>query len=388
MSEARVLPLLGALLGALLGLVTMAVLTVTGVIAADRLPLFAIVGLGVILGTAMLTQRITLAKKRVIGAVVVGALLVGVSLTGIPELARGGSTSENCMASGTSSLEPSPVTAANTTATDGFSVTPTDTIEWTTQTSMPIPAATAAVSMYVGGIGIPLQTFTFAEGPFVTSWQGTQSVESQLAQIEDASGFLVTGIYHVAVQVDADAGQCASNAYIRVAPAGPFDTPLLKLLWSAGGVLLLALLVLAVVVRRSIRESDRSLAMVGMSAIPGETFTTPPVSPRTRASAPRLSEPSQPTVPETEGDKVRQEQQRTSKGQRGSSAGEAGAATSDSFAHHSPAGGGATKGEVTPEGEVAPEGEAIAQGDERIGTKDVTNPAADEGDTDRPARDT
>lgn len=48
MSQARVLPLLGAFMGALLGLVTMALLTALGVLAPDRLPLFALLGVGII----------------------------------------------------------------------------------------------------------------------------------------------------------------------------------------------------------------------------------------------------------------------------------------------------------------------------------------------------
>lgn len=302
MSQARVWPVIGGLLGALLGIVTAAVLAVAGVIAPDRLPLLGSVGVGTIVGAALLTQRITLAKKRLVGALVAGALLIGVALTGIPEMVRGGAVSAGCMVTGTSSLEPNPVTPANTTLVNGFSMTPTDTVAWTTQTAVPVPEATARVAMQVGGFSIPLRTYHFAEAPEVTTWEGSQAVAPQLAAIQDASGFFVTGIYQVSAHVEAESGECTANAYVNVVPDGPFATSLLKTLWTVGGVVVIALVVLTVVVRRSIRESDRSLTMVGLSALPGETFTTVPVSPTSPAKTPPVSEPSQPTVPEPSGE--------------------------------------------------------------------------------------
>lgn len=303
MSEARVFPVFGALLGALLGLVTMALLTALGVLAPDRLPLFALLGIGIVLGAAVLTQRITLVKKRLVSAIVVGAVLAGVSLTGIPEVIRGGSVSANCMATGTSSLEPNPVGPANTSAIDGFSMTTTDTVQWTTQSATPVTAATGTISLLVGGFTIPLRNVEFAEAPEVTTWSGQTAVADQLVGIQDATGFLVTGMYHVEADIDTDQGECSGDAYLHVAPESPVSTSLLTLLWAVLGVVVIALLVLTIVVRRSIRESDRTLAMVGTSAIPGETSTTAPVSAPTPAGTARLSEPSQPTVPDTSGDR-------------------------------------------------------------------------------------
>lgn len=303
MSQARVLPLLGAFMGALLGLVTMALLTALGVLAPDRLPLFALLGVGIIVGAAMLTQRITLAKKRLVSAIVVGAVLAGVSLTGIPEVVRGGSVTANCMATGTSSLEPNPKGPANTSAINGFSMTTTDTVQWATQTTAPVTAATGTVSLLVGGFAIPIRNIEFAEAPDVTSWSGQTSVTDQLGSIQDSTGFLVTGMYHVAVDIDANHGECAGDAYLDVVPEAPMSTSLLIVLWVVLGVLGIALLVFAVVVRRSIRESDRTLAMVGTSAIPGETSTTPPVSSPTPVGTSGLSEPSQSTVPDAAEDR-------------------------------------------------------------------------------------
>lgn len=338
MSEARVLPLLGALLGALLGIVAMALLTVLGVIAPDRLPLFALVGLGMILGAVVLTQRVTLAKKRLVSMIVLGSVLVGVSLTGIPEAARGGSVTPDCTVTGTSSLEASPITPAQTSAVNGFSVTPADTVNWSTQTALPVTSASGTVSLLVGGVGIPIRDIEFAEAPDVTAWSGQSDVAEQLAAVKDATGFDITGVYHVEANLEIDQGECAGDAYIHVAPQNPIATPLLMSLWAVLGVLLIALLVLLIAVRKTIRESDRSLAMVGISAIAGETSTDVPRSPSTPAETAGLSEPTQPTAPE-------------------------------------PARGD------TPGDNAA--GDGRAEGDERIGKGNEVNGAPDENGTDR-----
>lgn len=299
MTEARVMPVVGALLGIVLGLVTMGLLTALGVIAPDRLPVFALVGIGLVLGAALLTQRISLAKKRLVTAIVLGAILAGVSLTGIPEVVRGGAITDGCMVTGTSSLESTPVAPADTSAVNGFSVTTTDTVQWTTQTTQAATAATATISLKVAGFGIPVRYVSFSEAPELSTWTGQAAVADELATIQDATGLLATGLHHLEVEVDSGPGECAGNAYLHVVPDGAFDGLLLVLLWVALGVIVAVLVVLTIVVRRSIRESDRTLAMVGMSAIQGETSTTVPTSPPTPAGPPRVSEPSQPTAPES-----------------------------------------------------------------------------------------
>ncbi len=276
MTQARPKPLLGALLGFLLGGVSMALLTVLGVLPPDRLPLFGILALAVLVSAYLLTQRVALARGRFITVMVISALLGGVALAGIPEIARGGSTTTACLVTATSSMEPEPTAPSSTTAVDPFRVSTTDTVSWTTATDGAVTQADATLSLMIGGFAIPVRNATFAEGSELTQWNGDLSVESQLDSIQDSSGMLMTGTYHFAATADTDGEECSGNAYIRVEPTGAFDGLLLVLLWALMGLLLIAIVVLAIGVRRSIRESDAALAMVGTSAIPGGTSTTPP----------------------------------------------------------------------------------------------------------------
>ncbi len=289
MTPSRPRPLVGALLGAILGLVTMALLAALGVLAPDRLPLFGLVAVGLIIGAVLLTQRMSLAKTRLIAAMAVGALLGGVALTGIPEVSRGGSVSPGCMVTGTSSLSPDLVSPTHTSILNPFSVTTTDTVQWTTQSSAPATAATGTVSLLIGGFKVPVRNVAFAENPELTAWSGELSVQEQLEAIKDAAGMLATGTYHVAVTIDTEGGQCEGDAYVRVAPDHAFDGLLLILLWVLLLIVIVTLGVLAVIVRKSIRESDHTLAMVGTSAIPGETSTVPPTSAQIATREPEQS---------------------------------------------------------------------------------------------------
>ncbi|WP_084037925.1 hypothetical protein [Demequina sp. NBRC 110053] len=270
MTEARPKPLVGALLGALLGLIVMALLWIIGVLPPDRLPLFAIVAVLVFAVSWLLTQRPALARGRFTTVIVIAAMLGGVALTGIPEILRGGSLTQACTLEGTSSLETEPVSVAQTTAIDPFEATATDTIAWSGSVGIESPEATVDVSLLVGGFEIPLDSATLTNGAGATEWSGSVEV----APVIDAGALLLTGTYHVAATLYGPDGQCGGDGYLRVAPDSAFSGLLLALLWALLVVVLIVIVMLAVGVRRSIKESDRALAMVGTSAVAGETSTT------------------------------------------------------------------------------------------------------------------
>ena len=354
MTQARPKPLVGALLGLLLGLVTMALLTVLGILPPDRLPLFASVALAVFLTAALLTQRMSLARGRLVSVVVISALLGGFALTGIPESMRGGSTSSACIATATSSLEADPVSPSSTSAIDPFRITATDTIAWSMSTDASVTHADAQLSLMVGGFAIPLRNASFAEAPDLTQWHGETSVESQLEPIRDASGMRMTGTYHFAATADTDGGECEGNAYVRVEPTGTFDGLLLVLLWSLLAVVVVTILVLAISVRRSIRHSDAALAMIGTSAIPGATSTTPPpdLRPETKShsngvdrSDAHRGDNNRPEAPGREGtSRVRSERTGATADDGGR-----GEAPSKGRDHSTPAGAGRTVGSASGE---------------------------------------
>ena len=130
MKDARPRPWLGAILGLLLGVVTVGLLWLLGVVPPDRLVLFGLLSLSIGLVMAVTTQRLSAARGSTITVVVIASLLGGVALTGIPEMTRGGYLDGPCTLEGTSSLEPDAVAVPDTSALSPFDVSRTDVVQW------------------------------------------------------------------------------------------------------------------------------------------------------------------------------------------------------------------------------------------------------------------
>ncbi|WNM28431.1 hypothetical protein RN607_05360 [Demequina capsici] len=253
---ARPKPLLGGILGLLLAAVAVTLLTVLGVIAADRAVVWGAAAVGVLLGTVMLTQRTSLARKRVLTMVVVAGLAAGIAVTGISEVVGGGSLSDGCTLVATSDLETAPVSPQQTSATDPFDVSSSDTIVWTATSSSVLTDWNSAIAVRVGGFEIPLWTGTYANEAQVTELSAREDVAARVEAFEQTYGFPLTGVYHLVGTLDAVEGSCTVDLYMRVEPSHALDGFLLVGLWAVGAGVLLALLVLAWDVRGSIRDAD------------------------------------------------------------------------------------------------------------------------------------
>src|SRR5680860_1260586 len=127
--EAKPRPLLGSLLGLLLGIVVVALLWQLGVVPPDQLVLFGVLAVTVFMVTSILTQRVELVRKRFVLVTVLCGLMAGVAIAGIPDMIAGGSISDGCFAEGTSSLGSK--TPDSTSLADPFDMKRTDSVAWT-----------------------------------------------------------------------------------------------------------------------------------------------------------------------------------------------------------------------------------------------------------------
>ncbi|WP_297081207.1 hypothetical protein [uncultured Demequina sp.] len=285
MTDARPKPLVGALLGLLLGLVVVALLWITGVLPPDRLPLFGIVALSIFVVGWILTQRMSLVRAKFIIVVIISATLGGVALTGIPEFMGGGSLSDGCHLDASSSLEPAQIGPEDTAAMNPFDVTTTDTISWNSSSDAVLTDWNAGLYVVVGGFDIPLWSGEHENSGEAQEWAGDEAVEPHIDSVQNRTGIVVTGTYHVHGSLTADGGDCDMQAYVRVAPASAFDGILLAALWALLVVIIIVIIIVAVGVRRSIKAADAALAMVGTSAIAGETSTAEPAGAGAAAGA-------------------------------------------------------------------------------------------------------
>ena len=151
--EAKPRPLLGSLLGLLLGIVIVALLWQLGVVPPDRLVLFGVLSITTALVTILLTQRTMLVRKRFVLVMVMCGLMAGVAVAGIPDAVATGSIASGCSANATSSLDSK--TPEQTSIADPFDVTGTDTVQWTAKSAEVMQMTSLLGCPRVARTGIP-----------------------------------------------------------------------------------------------------------------------------------------------------------------------------------------------------------------------------------------
>ncbi|MDE0572903.1 hypothetical protein ON058_05685 [Demequina sp. B12] len=253
----RPMPITGALLGLVIGLLTAALLSVLGVVPLDRLPLLSLIAVGLVVGTLALTQRVSAARGRVTTVSVIAVLFAGAALTGIPEYVSHGSLTPGCTLQASSSLEPDPVTPEGTSATDPFDMTLTDTVEWVAATSDDADGGSPELALMVAGVPVPVWNGVDVSTDGEQAWTGTDSVERWQSNIRESAGFTLTGIYHFQGTLTYATGECVADAYLRISPPHAFAGPLLMTLWAVLIVAVAGLVALAVVVARRARREEK-----------------------------------------------------------------------------------------------------------------------------------
>ncbi len=282
--EAKPRPLLGSLLGLLLGIVVVALLWQLGVVPPDQLVLFGVLAVTIFLATSILTQRVVLVRKRFILVTVLCGLMAGVAVAGIPDAIAGGSISDGCYAEGTSSLDSK--TPDTTSIGDPFELTRTDSVAWTGESVDVFTDWQSSIGIDVGGFPVEIWSGSSANEDQKQSNSGVEDVAGQLADIKESTGITLAGIYHVYGKLTANEGGCDMSAYVRVQGEGAFAGALNIALWIALAVLIIIILIMSMVVRRSITRA--ALAGGGASGAAAAAPTDPsPTENRAKESAPR-----------------------------------------------------------------------------------------------------
>lgn len=277
--KAKARPLLGAFLGLLLGLTAVALLSQTGVLPPDRLWLFGIVGVAIMIVTGLTTQRASLAKKRFVTTMILGGILVGVALSGIPETVNGGTISDGCTLEAQSSVDEA--TPQDTSAFDPIEVQANDTVTWTASSEEVVSNGERALGVMIGGFLIPVWSATLENSEGRTEFAGDINVAQGLLDMKDATGLDLRGAFHFSGYLDGEAADCEMSGYVRVLTATPFTTGLQMGLWGALGVIVICVAWAAIAVRRSIsQQADGEGTVSGTAGTGG-------------AAAPDLDPPAQ-----------------------------------------------------------------------------------------------
>lgn len=292
-------PLLGLLLGLLLGAAAVGLLWQLGLVDPGRTMLFVTVAVVALVVTGLLTRQISAARGRFVSVAVLAGILAGVGLTGIPELVSVGRVSDGCTLEATAGgLTAAP---ADTSAFTAFTVGPDDVVEWTMTAAEPIAVDTRMAGIRVGGFDIPVRTVTSDPAlPEATEVSGTVDVAAGLDSIRDRTGLELSGVYHVYGEVSGETGLCRADGWVLLEPAGLFATNVLVGLWITIGVLLLLIAWAAFAVRASFVQARRAV-VEGERVHTGTVTTAAGVSLAGGAGAGHVAadaEPSGTTSPE------------------------------------------------------------------------------------------
>lgn len=254
--RARPKPWVGATLGLLLALTGVALLSVLGVYPAERVLVWGASAVGVLLGGLLLTQRPSLARRRMLVVTVVAGVAASVAVTGASAATQGGAITDGCTLTATSNLEREPVSPSDTTALDPFEVAPDGWIAWEAGSQTVLTDAATSIGLRVGGFDITLWEGAYENTEQVTELSGTELVQRRMSAFYDRFGVPFSGVYRAVGTLDARQGSCETDLYLRVAPETPLSGWLLLGLWAGLAALALALLVLTWDVRSSIRDAD------------------------------------------------------------------------------------------------------------------------------------
>lgn len=244
MQTKKGMPVAGALLGALAGLIVALILQVGGIVPATRLVLFGSVGLAMAIGSLVLT----IVYKRVAFIVVqvIAIAILGFGLTGIPAMNATGALTGGCTLEGTSTW-PDTATPDSTSVMDPFTVDPEGELAWSGTTPQVFTDWDSAISLDVGGFKVRLWSDTNPNDGGATEWGNVEDVAGYIADIESTTGISLSGVYHLYGNLDAQ-GQCAMDGYIVIPPDNLFDGLVLIILWVLLVIIVIVMIVLVIVV--------------------------------------------------------------------------------------------------------------------------------------------
>jgi hypothetical protein len=232
-------PIPAALMGALMGVITVGLLWQLGIVAPERLTVFgmpAMVAALTVWALAPGTVKGTRPGKVVIVAITASTL---VALSGIPAYVGGGAVTPGCALTAEGLIDSR--TPAQTSASRPFALTSNDLVSWTVMTPEVWDPWQGAVGLEWGGARVPLWNPRGANANSTSTWSGTIDVGALRGSASEATSLPITGIYHVFGSLDSPQGRCVAHGYIRIAPGHPFDGPVLQVLWTlwiSGGLAL------------------------------------------------------------------------------------------------------------------------------------------------------
>jgi hypothetical protein len=255
--QSRGKPVLGAVLGAVIGVIAVLILQQGAVVLPTRLVVFGILGIATSAGSLLLT--VAYRRPAVVAIHSIAVLAVAFALTGIPAMTARGDLSGPCTVSAVSSLWDAG-SPADTSVRDPFDIAPAGTLDWRIAFPEPYETWSGTVGVDIAGFRVPVRTQGFDNTARETFREGSEDVPSRIREIEDISGLTVTGVYHVFASAETPGGACKADMYVRIAATSLFSGPILQGLWTCAAIVALIFAAYILQVRRAPADGDDARA--------------------------------------------------------------------------------------------------------------------------------
>jgi hypothetical protein len=269
-------PWSGFFLGAILGLSVALIVQQAGIWPLDKLALFGSVGLFALIGIFMASAgRDRVGVFNTIMPLVLAVALIGWGATGIAEINETGEINGGCTVEATSSLDSTVVT--DTSRQDPFQVDPDGSLSWVAASPAPITNHFWEIYVDVGGFPVVIASNNEAEPNLDQDTENTGDVPDvsvYVAEVSDASGLELDGIFEVGGDIEGDGGACDGFGFVELT-AEPFSTLVSQI---AAGVGLLALIALLAMAFNRTREVEVLTDQPQTPEEPAEDDPSPPTA--------------------------------------------------------------------------------------------------------------
>jgi hypothetical protein len=267
-------PWSGFLLGAILGISVALVVQQAGIWPLDKLALFGAAGLFALIGIFMASAgRDRSGAFNTIVPLVLAVALLGWGATGIAEINETGEINGGCTVEATSSVDSTVVT--DTSRQDPFRVDPDGSLAWVAASPAPITNHLWEIYVDLGGFPVVVASNDEPEPNFDEDTENTgdvPDVSAYIAEVSDASGLELDGIFEVGGDIEGDGGACDGFGFVELT-AEPFSTLISQI---AAGVGLLALIGLLAMAFNRTREVEVVTDQPPAPEEPGDDYPPPP----------------------------------------------------------------------------------------------------------------
>jgi hypothetical protein len=267
-------PWSGFLLGAILGISVALIVQQSGFWPLDKLALFGAAGLFAMIGIFMASAgRDRAGAFNTIVPLVLAVALLGWGATGIAEINETGEINGGCTVEATSSLDSTVVT--DTSRQDPFQVDPDGSLSWVAASPAPITNHLWKIYVDLGGFQVVIASNDEVEPNFDEDTENTGDVpdiSAYVAEVSDASGLELDGIFEVGGDIEGDGGACDGFGFVELT-AEPFTTLISQI---AAGVGLLALIGLLAMAFNRTREVEVVTDQPPAPEDPGDDYPAPP----------------------------------------------------------------------------------------------------------------